>query len=155
MQLQKLVLFLVAAVAAGLATSCSDPASSATPTDFLTEGTWGGDDAGVIVTEERTHVHIGCTFGDMPAKVPLDDEGRFTIDGTYVLRAYPVQLGPSLPAQFAGLVQGEDLTLAIAVDDTVEKKVVALGPVTVTYGREPKMAICPICAISPQGAASR
>ena len=157
MPIQKLAFLFAAAapVTVGTLMSCSDPASSGVPPEFLLQGTWGGDDAGVIVTEERTHVHIGCTFGDMPATVPLDDEGRFTIDGTYVLRAYPVQSGPALPAQFAGLVKGEDLTLAIAVDDTVEKKLVALGPVTVTYGREPKMAICPICAISPQGAASR
>jgi hypothetical protein len=40
---------------------------------------------------------------------------------------------------------GRTLTLAIAVNDTVEKKVVALGPVTVVYGREPQMGPCPIC----------
>ena len=67
------------------------------------------------------------------------------VDGSYVLRAYPVQIGPSLPAQFSGRLIGRILTLAIAVNDTVEKKVVALGPVTLVYGRQPEMGPCPIC----------
>ena len=141
---------LTAGVLALVATSCSDPASTPLPDDFLALGTWGGDDAGVVVTEEITHVHVGCTYGDMPAQVPLDDEGRFKIDGSFVLRAYPVQIGPSLPAQFAGLVKGETLTLAIAVNDTVEKRVVAVGPVSVVFGREPEMRMCPICSVGSE-----
>lgn len=137
-----LILIVVWLVAA----SCDDSEFSPLPDDMLALGTWGGDDVAVMVTEERTHVHVGCTFGDMPAEVPLDDKGRFAIDGNYVLRAYPVQLGPSLPAQFSGVVSSKTLTLAIAVNDTVEKKVVALGPVSVVFGREPQMGPCPICS---------
>jgi hypothetical protein len=113
----------------------------------LSIGTWGGDNAGVIVTESQSHVHIGCTFGDMPPAIALDASGRFTVDGSYVLRAYPVQIGPPLPAQFSGRVVGRILTLAVAVNDTVEKKVVALGPITVVYGRTPSLGPCPICRV--------
>lgn len=113
----------------------------------LAAGTWGGENAGVIVTASASHVHIGCSFGDMPAAVPLDASGRFTVDGSYVLRAYPIQLGPSLPAQFSGRVIGRTLTLAVAVNDTVEKKVVALGPITVVFGRTPNLGPCPICHV--------
>ena len=95
--------------------SCSG-SSLLPPSDgILAVGTWGGDNSGVIVTDSVVHVHVGCTFGDMPGHVPLDQEGRFTVDGSYVLRAYPIQLGPSLPAQFSGRVSGRTLTLAIAV----------------------------------------
>ena len=125
--------------------SCSG-SSLLPPSDgFLAVGTWGGDNSGVVVTDSAVHVHVGCTFGDMPGTVQLDANGRFTIDGSYVLRAYPIQIGPSLPAQFSGRVSGRTLTLAIAVHDTVERKVVALGPITVVYGREPEMGPCPIC----------
>lgn len=125
--------------------SCSG-SSLLPPSDgILAVGTWGGDNAGVIVTDSVVHVHVGCTFGDMPGNVQLDQDGRFTVDGSYVLRAYPIQLGPSLPAQFSGRVAGRILTLAVAVDDTVEGKVVALGPITVVYGRDPEMGPCPIC----------
>ncbi len=111
----------------------------------LAMGTWGGDNWGVIVTDSAAHVHVGCTFGDMPGNIQLDANGRFTVQGSYVLRAYPVQFGPSLPATFSGRVTGSVLTLAVEVDDTVEKKVVALGPIAVVYGREPQMGPCPIC----------
>jgi len=115
--------------------------------DELALGTWGGDDAGVIATDSLTHVHVGCTFGDMPGPIELDALGRFTVDGSYVLRAYPVVLGPSLPAQFSGHDRGRTLTLAIAVNDTVEGRLVALGPVEVIHGRTPGMTQCPICVV--------
>jgi hypothetical protein len=124
--------------------SCGSSALS--PSDgFVALGTWGGDNTGMIVTDSAAHVHVGCTFGDMPGRIPLDASGHFTVDGSYVLQAYPIQVGPSLPASFSGQVVGRTLTLAIAVNDTVAKKVVALGPVTVVFGREPQMGPCPIC----------
>ena len=133
----------------GLVISCS----SSTPPVIngqLAIGTWGGENAGVIATDSVTHVHVGCTFGDLPAHVRLDADGRFTLDGTFVLRAYPVLIGPTLPAQFSGRVVGNTLTMAIAVNDTVAKKIVALGPITVTLGRTPEMGPCPICLV-PKG----
>jgi hypothetical protein len=127
-----------------LSTSCGSSALS--PSDgFVALGTWGGDNTGMIVTDSAAHVHVGCTFGDMPGRIPFDASGHFTVDGNYVLQAYPIQIGPSLPASFSGQVVGRTLTLAIAVNDTVAKKVVALGPVTVVFGREPQMGPCPIC----------
>jgi len=128
-----------------LVSSCSG-SSLLPPSDgILAVGTWGGDNSGVVVTDSTVHVHVGCTFGDIPGDVQLDADGRFTVDGSYVLRAYPIQIGPSLPAQFSGRVAGRTLTLAIAVNDTVERKVVALGPITVVYGHDPEMGPCPIC----------
>jgi hypothetical protein len=133
-------------LAALLTATCSE-GSLVSSDGHLTAGTWGGDNAGVIATDSVTHVHVGCTFGDMPGQIALDQSGRFTVDGSYVLRAYPVLVGPSLPAQFSGRVTGRTLTLAIAVNDTVQKKVIALGPVTVVYGRTPSMGPCPICLV--------
>ena len=113
----------------------------------LTEGTWGGENAGVIVTDSVTHVHIGCTFGDIPRLVSVDATGRFSADGSYILKAFPVISGPRLPAQFSGRVVGRTLTLAVAVNDTTTGKVVALGPVTVVYGKDPALGPCPICRV--------
>jgi hypothetical protein len=137
-----------ATLAFGLLLSACTASGPLPPSDgTLAIGDWGGDNAGVIVTAEITHVHIGCTFGDMPPAIALDASGRFTVDGSYVLRAYPIQIGPELPAQFSGRVVGRTLTLAVAVNDTVEKKVVALGPITVVYGRTPNLGPCPICRV--------
>ena len=131
-----------------LTAACSESDLAPLPDDALALGTWGGDDVAVMVTDAGAHVHIGCTFGDIQGTIPLDEDGRFTIDGTYVLRAYPVAVGPTLPAQFSGQVKDETLTFAVAVNDTVESKVVALGPVSVVFGQEPKMGQCPICQVT-------
>src|SRR6185503_13836098 len=103
---------------------------------ILTPGTWGGENAGAIVDDTLVHVHIGCTLGNFPLPAVVDDQGRFSADGSYTLRAYPIAVGPELPAVFTGVVTGNQLTLSVAVDDTVEKKLVPLGPVTVVLGRE-------------------
>jgi len=35
--------------------------------------------------------------------------------------------------------------VTITVTDTIEHKTVVLGPISVTYGVDPKMGPCPIC----------
>ena len=138
----------IALAALALGASCDGAGLLQPPLrDRLSPGTWGGDNAGAIVTDSLTHVHVGCTFGDITGVVALDANGRFTKDGSYMLRAYPIAVGPTVPAQFSGRVEGSILTIEIAVNDTVEKKQVRLGPVRVVYGREPRMGPCPICRV--------
>jgi len=111
----------------------------------LSEGTWGGADAAAVVTEALVHVHFGCTNGDFGAPVVLDADGRFSVSGEYHLHVYPVAMGPSMPAELAGVVRGRDLTMTVAVNDTIEDRLVVLGPVEVRLGTEPTMQMCPIC----------
>ena len=137
--------------AAGMAllcvTSCrSDLATGPPANGRLAVGTWGGDSAGVIVTDTVSHVHVGCTYGDM-THVTLDADGRFSTAGTYLLRAYPVAIGPTMPAQFVGRVSGSILTLTVTVMDTIARTVVVRGPIAVRLGAEPIMPNCPICRI--------
>ena len=136
---------LVAGTALVVAACNGGSATVATSGDALARGTWGGENAGAIVGDTIAHVHIGCTFGDFRSPVALDQEGRFTAEGSYTLRAFPIAIGPSLPAVFTGVVNGNRLTISVAVNDTVEKKLVPLGPVTVVLGREPRLGPCPIC----------
>lgn len=124
----------------------SGNASAPLPTTVAL-GTWGSDGAGIIVTDTLVHVHVGCTKGDFRRPETLDTDGRFNVAGTYLLRAYPIALGPTLPARFAGVIRGSTMTLSVAVDDTVDKSLVALGPVTLVLGQEPKLGICPICRV--------
>jgi hypothetical protein len=125
------------------ATTQLDPSASE-----LAIGTWGGDDAGLIITGTEAHVHLGCTYGDFPAHVALDADRRFSVPGEYVPNAYPVAVGPPMPAQLAGVLRGDLLTLTVAVQDTIEGRLVVFGPTKVEYGREPQMGPCPICRIT-------
>lgn len=108
-------------------------------------GTWGGDNSGMIVGDTAMHLHIGCTFGDVSGRVPLGGNGQFDVAGSYMLRAFPIAVGPSVPARFVGHVDGAKATITVTVNDTVEHKTVVLGPVVVTYGADPQMGPCPIC----------
>jgi hypothetical protein len=142
---------------APLVFACSSSPSAVKRTE-LTEGTWGGDRVGVIVSDNNAHVHVNCTSGDFPAPIPLDGDQRFRVDGSYLVKAYPVAMGPSMPAVFAGVVEGNVVTFTVAVNDTVDQRLDVLGPVTAVLGREPEMGPCPICEVpgaEPPGAESR
>jgi len=118
--------------------ACS--AATSTPiTDVV--GTWGGDNAGIIITGNDVHVHIGCTLGNTVRPIHTDANGRFEASGTYNVDAYPVDRGIIHPATFNGRIVGQTMTLTVTLTDTGQ----VLGPVTLVYGKEPKMGPCPIC----------
>ena len=118
-------------------------------------GTWGGENAGLIADDSSAHVHIACTFGNVAQGIEPGMGGRFDVSGEYVLRAYPVYVGPSLPARFQGSVIGRTLTLTVMVQDTTADTTVTLGPVKLLWGREPQMQVCPICRTPGERMASR
>ena len=107
----------------------------------IAAGTWGGDNAGLIATDSSAHVHIGCTAGDTKQAVVADSAGRFDVPGLYNITLYPVARGPDHPARFFGWTDGHTMSLTVALTDTA----VTLGPVQLTFGKEPRMGPCPIC----------
>lgn len=136
-------LFVAAATIVVL--SCSS-ASTLPPFDgSLALGTWGGDSAGMIVGDTAMHLHVGCTFGDVSGRVPVGVNGLFDVSGSYLLRAYPIAIGPTMPARFTGRITGSTATVTVTVNDTVQQKTVVLGPVAVTFARDPRLMPCPIC----------
>lgn len=141
----RLFVILVSSAVVAVA-ACSSGSVTVPPNDGrIALGTWGGDTAGMIVGDTALHLHIGCTYGDISGRVPLNAAGQFDVQGSYLLRAYPIAIGPTLPARFTGHTDGADIIVMVTVNDTVEKKTVVLGPVSVTYLRQPKMRACPIC----------
>ena len=117
----------------------------------LRAGTWGGVNAGLIVDDTIAHAHIGCTFGNFRVPVTTDTYGQFSVTGEYLLRAYPIAVGPTLPAQFVGTVKYGVVSLTVTVNDTVEHRTQTLGPVTVTLGKDPQLGPCPICRSAKEG----
>ena len=123
--------------------------SSAPITEVV--GTWGGDNAGLIASDTSAHVHIGCTLGDTKTSIHPDADGRFDVTGTYNVDAYPIDRGITHPARFTGQVAGHTMTLTVILTDTARQ----VGPVTLVYGKEPKMGPCPICRTPGQIAAAK
>jgi hypothetical protein len=131
-------------VIALLVVACSG-GTTAPPSDgALALGTWGGENSGMIVSDTAMHLHVACTYGDVSGRIALAN-GQFDVAGSYLLRAYPIAIGPTMPARFVGRVDGGKATVTVTVNDTVEHKSVVLGPVVVTWGVDPKMGPCPIC----------
>jgi hypothetical protein len=81
--------------------------------------------------------------------------GRFAVSGSYLLRAYPVAVGPTMPARFARHVSGGTLVLTVTVTDTVAHSDTVLGPATAILGRTPSMGPCPICRTNADRMAHR
>jgi len=107
----------------------------------IATGTWGGENAGLIATDSSAHLHIRCTAGDTKQALVADSAGRFDAPGLYNITLYPVARGPDHPARFFGWTDGHTMSLTVALTDTA----VTLGPVQLTFGREPRMGPCPIC----------
>ncbi len=122
------------ALAAGCDTGTGPPMSPVV-------GTWGGKDVGLIASDTGAHVHIGCTLGDIKGQLRPDPAGRFSVEGTYNVDAYPVDRGITHPARFTGRISGRVMSLTVTLADTARQ----LGPVTLRYGDEPQMGVCPIC----------
>src|SRR2546422_11024067 len=66
------------------------------------QGTWGGENAGLMAFDTTAHVHIGCTAGDTKQAVVADEQGRFDAPGRYNITPYPVARGPGPPARVTG-----------------------------------------------------
>jgi hypothetical protein len=133
-------------IAGCLLMACASGSTTLPPADgALPLGTWGGDNAGLIVGDTAAHLHIGCTFGDVSGRIPLSASGQFDVTGSYMLHAYPIAVGPSVPARFVGNLTGAIVTVTVTVNDTVQHTTVVLGPVNVKYGDEPRLGPCPIC----------
>ncbi|MEO8334561.1 MAG: hypothetical protein ABI664_06300 [bacterium] len=126
--------------------ACSSSGVSPVPSDGQVPlGTWGGDDAGMIVGNTAMHLHVGCTYGDVSGRIVTDADGRFDVAGSYLLRAYPIAVGPTMPARFVGRVEGSVTTVTVTVNDTVQHASIVKGPVVVQFGEAPRLGPCPIC----------
>ena len=125
--------------------ACSSSGIALPPFDGkLALGTWGGDNAGMLVSDMEMNLTVGCTYGHVFGRITVAVDGSFDVAGSYMLRAYPVAFGPTVPAHFSGQLDGVTATVTVTVDDTVQHKTVVEGPVTVKYGYQPRIGPCPI-----------
>jgi len=133
------LLALVAAFAA-----CAKDSPTSPPATRLAFGAWGGDHAQIVASDSVTEVSYGCTYGEFTGSIPLDVNGRFAVNGTYDPYFSPVSGDEPMPAQLSGLVEGNTLTFAIAVSDTVGDRVISLGPAVVVLGQPADIVVCPV-----------
>src|SRR5438067_13900640 len=75
------------------------------------EGTWGGENAGLIAFDTTAQVHIGCTAGDTKQAPVADEQGRCDAPGRYNITLHPGARGPDHPAQFTRTTHPRAMTL--------------------------------------------
>ncbi len=131
-----------AILAAGLAYHPLGMAVSPEPTKRPPlKGNWGGEGAGIEVSDEGARLFFDCAKGSIDVPITPDEDGRFEVTGRYV-REGP---GPTRPeqtqgvgARYLGQLEGNTLTLSIRL--TLSRDV--LGPFTLTRNRMPRVREC-------------
>jgi hypothetical protein len=111
----------------------------------LQVGTWGGNNAGLIVTDTSAHLHIGCTYGNVSGAIAVDMDGHFDVASSHNVSAFPVDRGVLMPARLVGERTFPWLEFRVIVSDTARDTTIVLGPVKVRFGADPQMGPCPIC----------
>ena len=132
-----------AAILSGLAllAACGSSAASGEQRT-VPLGTWGGDHIVLEVAAGGATVELDCAHGAIERSDPAGADGRF--DGRRHLRPGARRAGAggrggdARPARYAGRVEGETMTLTIAVGDGGE----TLGPFELVRGRSARLTKC-------------
>ena len=126
-------------------------ACSSTPTmPSLAFGPWGGDHISLTVAAAGSHVEFDCAQGDIPEAITVDARHQFSVSGTFVRERggpIPVPAPPpdSHPAVYAGVVNGETMTMTVQLSDTQTM----IGAFMLTRGSPGRLVRCllPLAAL--------
>jgi hypothetical protein len=135
---------LVAAAAFLAAPTPGHPSAGPSPEQkkpATLSGSWGGEGAGLQITEGGAQLFFDCAKGSIEGAITPDEDGRFEMAGRYV-REGP---GPARPeqtqgvgARYLGQVDGNTLTLSVRLIVSHE----VLGPFTLTRNRMARVREC-------------
>jgi len=90
-----------------LSAACHDPVTGPKE-DRMRSGSWGGNDAGLEVSETGAIVKFSCGGGRIDQPLLLDSQKRFD-----VTRVRWGKLGPEEPAQYSGRVEGNRMSFSV------------------------------------------
>lgn len=105
-------------------------------------GEWGGQGISMEVTDTGATLGFDCATGSITEPIVPDGAGRFSVKGLFA-RQHP---GPTReddnnegqPANYSGLIEGENLTLTITLTRNAEK----VGTFTLGHGRPGRIRRC-------------
>ena len=112
----------------------------------LAVGTWGGEEAGLLVRADGAHAHIGCTYGDIAGPIPFDADGHFDVAAQWNVTAFrpPRRYGPG-PGSVRGHVRARanDRQLPHLPDSEGPRPLAAVAPVRPGPVLRPPRSRCP------------
>jgi hypothetical protein len=110
--------------------------------DGAKTGTWGGEHISLDVNAAGAQVEYDCAHGTIDQKIVADEHGHFDLRGTHVREhGGPVrkdETADSHPAQYAGQIKGDTMSLTVTESDTKE----VVGTFTLVYGQQPRLMKC-------------
>jgi hypothetical protein len=105
----------------------------------LPPGTWGGDRAILVVSEQGGEIDFECANGRIREPITPDGDGGFDVKGTFA----PQHAGPTRdddvdaePVRYKGRIEKETMSL------TVVRKDESLGPFELTRDRRTNLRKC-------------
>jgi hypothetical protein len=130
---QRVMLLLLAGLALGGAAACRG--------EVVPNGAWGDDHVVLTVNDNGARVEFDCAHGTLDHPLRLDDQGRFSVPGTYVPEhSRPARRGEkaeSRPARYQGRLERDKLEFTVTLEGHA-----AAGPYTVTLAKPPKLKKC-------------
>lgn len=97
-------------------------------------GTWGGEHVRLQISEDAAEIEFDCARGAIRGAIPLDEQGRFEVPGSYVReRPGPIRVGDEpkqRPASYAGSIRDQTMTLRVTLTDSKE----SIGTFSLQHG---------------------
>ncbi len=90
---------------------------------------WGGQEAGLVVTDTGATVQFACAVGTISVAIVRDAAGHFRVPGIYALTPGPAYLPH--PATYDGTVIGDAMALSVIVPEVSAQPV---GPFALARG---------------------
>lgn len=110
--------------------------------DAPVTGTWGGEHLRLELTSAGGDAEYDCAHGGLQEPITVDARGMFDVAGVHIREhGGPVREGEqvdSLPARFAGRVDGDRMTLRVFVGARPD----TLGPFQLTRGADARILKC-------------
>ena len=135
----KLPLLLLLAAAAALLAYCSPTAADGAQ---VPAGEWNGEHVALSVTSAGAKVEFDCAHGSIDGPITLDDNGRFSVNGTFVQeRGGPTredQPPTGQPAKYSGTLKDGTLTVNVELTETKQ----SVGDFTMTRGGTGRLVKC-------------
>lgn len=136
-----LPLMLFALWQSGSCKSDSSKANMQEPKRVAT-GSWGGQDVSLNVADSNAEIEFSCAHGTIDYALKLDDQGRFSVKGTFTTETPgPVRddrLPKAQPALYEGRVEDQDMTLTVTIIETKER----VGDFTLRRGSGGRVRKC-------------
>lgn len=103
----------------------------------LEPSVWGGQEAGLVVTDTGATAQFACAVGTIAGAIVRDAAGHFRVSGIYALTPGPAYLPH--PATYDGTVIGDAMALSVIVPEVSAQPI---GPFALVRGRPFTGPVC-------------